>query len=667
MIALWSRVSLSPGTYRYAAGVSNANATASANASRCGLQRGAWVTGSSTLASTTLLAAGLTVDAKAKLDKNVQWAEAFAQLQHALDNPSMTAKHGQEQQHSALPQSRESSVTGPMLEDADSQALHHPARMETGDNAASHEYGMSQFDAAARTWDDLRLDSRLPGAQALPWPPNTGRDMTPHHLPPQSLWSPDTLRLSALRRRHTRKKLAMQELATGFLVHNLIRHVRLPRASDKIDRRLARLSPCIRHIAAESDTEAEAARTAYMADIEQLHVTHVSSSDEHIARARTQTTHLTLPSYVQDADGDFYQICEQMNQGIAQLLGQCGKGHDAEKPFIVAKICHNLLVSTSAPDLHTFNTLIAGFTLWHHSQLVDDVIAALLASKIRPNELLCAQILRHYTIRSRPDDFSRFVARMRGVGDALTLANPGITLNEASQNRLVRINEDKVYQKVHPTPMVFAALIDGVMNFAGFDRALDVYYEMKADGWGLALPALTKLLADCIRRVDWEGGTYVWEEINSIKARVKPSYVARAYYHMLSLCSVTGNTTAFNQVLNEVAKRGFDQKSIINAAIKTTRWAQNKRDNIAPAWAADNVMIAVSGYVNDAKLPSDLVDDRILDDTEFGDSAFAQEMSQEGLPRQPSTGLPTNTTDIDTEEAWSSWVEHELGKRPKDS
>jgi hypothetical protein len=142
---------------------------------------------------------------------------------------------------------------------------------------------------------------------------------------------------------------------------------------------------------------------------------------------------------------------------------------------------------------------------------------------------------------------------------------------------------------------------------------------MKADGWGLAVPELTRLLGDCIRRADWEGGTYVWEEINSIKTKAKPSYVARAYHHMLSLCSVTGNTVAFNQVLNEVAKRGFDQKAIIKAAMKTTRSAQYKKDNLAPAWAADNLMIAVSGYLNEAKAPNDASGESISDEVEYDD------------------------------------------------
>jgi hypothetical protein len=258
---------------------------------------------------------------------------------------------------------------------------------------------------------------------------------------------------------------------------------------------------------------------------------------------------------------------------------------------------------------------------------------------------------------------------MRGVGNAFTLANPSITINEASSGRLVRINDQKVYQKVHPTPMVFAALIHGVLKFAGFDRALDVYYEMKADGWGLTMPALTRLLADCIRRADWEGGAYVWEEIKSIKANVKPSYVAKAYHHMLSLCSVTGNTVAFNQVLNEVAKRGFDHRSIITAAMNTTRWAKIKKYDAAPAWTADNVMIATSAYMKDVKAIDNAVDEHSPDETDFDDYTFTRELLVEEMAAPPSkhdSAHSVQNSDADEKEVWSSWLEHEFRERPKD-
>jgi hypothetical protein len=587
----------------------------------------------STFLYATVFAAGLTLDAKAKWDRNRQWEDAFVQLQEALNSPAQVTTR-----------SRNAAET----------------KTDPVDNAAHDERQPAQLDAAIHVWEDLRFDSRLPGAEAPTWPANTGRDLVPHNLPPQSLWAPDTLRLTAMRRRHTQKKLAMQELVTGFLIQNLIRHADLTRFLHSARNVLDRLSPQIRDIISSSDAEIDAARMAFLADMDRLHLTDVNSSFEQIAKARVNVPQSSVPSYHQDADGDFYEICKQMNHGIAQLLRQREKGDDRGTALAIAKICHNLLVSTAAPDLHTFNTLIAGFTLWRRSDFIDDVIAAFFASKTRPNELVCVQILNHYSKQSRPDDFTRFVAKMRGVGDALMLANPNININEASEERLVRVNDNKVYQKSHPTPMVFDALINGVMKFAGFDRALDVYYEMKADGWGLAIPGLTRLLADCIRRADWEGGAYVWEEINSIKTKVQPSYVAKAYQHMLSLCSVTGNTVAFNQVLNEVAKRGFDQKSIINAAMKTTHSARYKGDTRAPAWVADNLMIAVSGYLKDAKPPNTTSDDLPLDDTDLEDVTC----SPQPLDKPSSAQVGDNPAD--TKEAWSSWVEHEFGERPKD-
>lgn len=620
MFALWSRVAQSPGTCRCISCVSNARLVVR----RCGL-RGPWAlrTPTSTFWYTAVFAAGLSIDAKAKADRNKQWEDAFAQLRDAMDHqpePNNTSERTASEHASAT---HNPPVSASLFDEADWQDAHNFVGMEVGDDSAMLEHQASHLRSSRDIWDHLRLDSRLPGAQVLDWPANTGAPLNPYHLPPQSLWAPDVLRLSALRQRQTRKKLAQQELTTGFLIFKLIRDVGLE-DSHKVNDTLKQLAPAIRQIMTSTNAAAETARTAFMMDLERLQMAHVSSSPEHIDSARVNIDKSWVPHYYQDPDGDYYGICKQMNDAITQLLDSSARGRQGEKPLLVAKICHNLLISTAAPDLHTFNILIAGFSQWRRNLLVDNVIAAYHASKIRPNELLCTQILHHYTNTARPDHFTRFVAKMRGAdGDALSLANPRIKINQASQGRLVRLNPEKVLQKVYPTPMVQAALISGVLRFAGFDRALDIYYEMKADGWGLAVPGLTKLLADCIRRADWEGGTYVWEEINSIKTNVKPSYVAKAYHHMLSLCSVTGNTVAFNQVLNEVAKRGFDKKSIITAATKTTRWAQRLAPH-APAWAADNVMIAVSGYMNENVTASSEVNGLPHEDEEFDDSSFGQ-------------------------------------------
>ncbi|KAJ8105144.1 hypothetical protein OPT61_g10356 [Boeremia exigua] len=303
--------------------------------------------------------------------------------------------------------------------------------------------------------------------------------------------------------------------------------------------------------------------------------------------------------------------------------------------------------------------------------MVDDVILAFHGSKIRPNEITLRAILGHYISEGRPDGFSRFVAWMRGAGDALMLADPDIAINEASQGRLIRMTKKKVYQKVYPTPTVFGALIGGVLKFGGFERALDVYYEMKTDGWGLDMAGLTRMLGDCIRRVDWQGGVYIWAEITSIKDTAMPRDTAKAYEFMLSLCSVTGNTSAFNQLLVEVASRGYDRHTIISGALKTTRWAQAKRSILAPAWAADNLLIAVSGFVKDLKEPEPgATPDFSIDDLMYGQPVV------EGDSDMPIDNLsdwgdstPVGVSDqtaTDPNETWASWVEAEFGERPQD-
>ncbi|KAF2029362.1 hypothetical protein EK21DRAFT_112918 [Setomelanomma holmii] len=641
MRALWSRAVQNPGTCSCLSCISSAAATA-----RCcrhnGL-RGSWALGTptSTFLYTAVFAAGLTIDARAKLDRNRQWDRALEQLREAMDRPL------------TIPD--KTTKAADQVEDEPSD---HLAETDAGDVTGLPASEVAQANAQARVWHELHFDSRMPGAERLEWPANTGRDLNVRSLPPQSLWSSDSIRLKATRKRYTHKKLAMQELATGMLVHNMIRHSGLWVYKDTSPAHdlFERLCPQVREVACASHRQNKECRRDFLVDIECLHLTDVSTSAEDITKARTRVDPSAVPSYLQDADGDFHGICEQMNQGITQVIRQASQKNEQEKSFAVAKICHNLLVSTAAPDLQTYNILLSGFRLWGRTKLVDDVIAAMYTSKIRPNEYLCRHVLAHYTRGNRPDEFSRFVARMRGVDDALMLADPGVTISEEGKERLIRVSETKVYQKVHPTPMVFRALIDGVLEFAGFDRALDVYYELKADGWGLAISGLLKLLSDCIRRADWEGGTYVWEEFNSIKSKVKPKHAARAYHHMLSLCSVTGNTVAFNQVLTEVVKRGFDQNSILEAALKTTRLAQHKTDNTAPAWAADNLMIAVSSYLDEAKLSGDDQDD--FDQEDDAVTRYAPKQSE-------ARAAPTEHS-VDPKEVWSSWVEHEFGERPKD-
>ncbi|KAI1520293.1 hypothetical protein PtrCC142_003533 [Pyrenophora tritici-repentis] len=624
--------------------------------------RGTWPLGAptSTFVYTAIFAVGLSVDAKSKAIRNKQWEEAFARLNNARDN-CVPAKKPEEVNGGYNPDIRQGLSFEDLPEDFDWGAFERIVGMELVDDQVlqTQEVQSQLRDYATMDWEDLRYDSRFPGIPPLEWPANTGPDLILYNLPPQSLWAPDTQRLNAIRRRHTWKKLAIQELATCFLIHELLYLAKVSRHAKSARSELEKLAPQILEVSSQTEDQYKEARFEILQALRVVSNTPVDSSPEKIADARKYAGHRAIPHYYQDADGDFYAITKQMNDGLKTLLRDVPRGNAKEESIMIAKICHNLLISSASPDLQTFNTLLVGFRHWRRRELIDRVIAAFYVNKIRPNEITCREILNHYAHVVRPESFSRFVARMRGVGETLMLANPNISVNEASQDRLVRANNEKIYQKVYPTPMVFDALIRGVMRFAGFERALDIYYEMKADGWGLEVQSLTRLLKDCIRRVDWEGGLYVWEEINSMGSRAKYRDMADAYTHMLSLCSISNKTVAFNQILSDIGRRGFDVKSIIDAATELTRVQENKKVYLAPAWAADNMLIAVSDYIHDAKPDEPAVVSELPEDP---DTMFSQHHPD------PIDDIENSTSDHvkDNKDAWASWLEHELGGKPKD-
>ncbi|KAF2447795.1 hypothetical protein P171DRAFT_429400 [Karstenula rhodostoma CBS 690.94] len=645
MTALWSRAFRTPGTCRCISCAANTPAVAR-RAGATGL-RGAWALGTptSTFVYTTIFTAGLAIDAKAKRSRGEQWDSAFETIQEelrALQRPAHRNTAGVAPERDTL-----RSVEA-IPSDLDWDDAFKAAGMDMIDDAVLDKR-QEILDTAAIPevlWDLLRSDARLDGPSLLDWPASTGLGPgSRYNLPPQSLWALESVRLKALRNRATRKKLALQELSVCSLVHNLLCHSEAYLLSDDD---LASLSPHIGTVAFLTDEESLRIRREIMANMRALEKTNKEDWPEDSMSIRTGPKIQAEPNYFQDSDGDFHHITNQLNVAIKKLFEEYhGKREKTEDIAVAtAKICHNLLVSTAAPNLQTFNILLAGFRKWEQPRLVDDVIKDMDGCKIRPNEITCATILNHYAEERRPEQFSKFVAKMRGAGNALMLARPDITINEAGNGRLIRASEKKVLQKVYPTPMVFDALMHGVLEFAGFERAMDIYFEMKDDGWGLDIIGLSRFLDDCLHRADWQGGLIVWEEIASIKGRIRPELLAKAYAQFLSLCSVTQKPAAFNTVLNDVIQQGYSRKAILTSYKETINAMRPKKGYLAPAWTADNLLIAVSDYMKTDEATEETV-------------PFFEEMNAGLAENNPP---PQQQGTAEHADPWTAWVEYELSE-----
>jgi hypothetical protein len=644
----------------------------------------------STFVYTAVFAAGLTMDAKAKRNRSRQWTTAFDQLRDEIERTVIPeggpgGEHAYDEDESIgvgsfvsieemFPEGINWDIiyrlSGMELEQ-EALPLHRKSgiRSESDpDLGLPEQQSITDLENLSESlWDLLRYDSRMPLAPVMEWPANTGPDLVRHNLPPQSLWAPDHMRWRALRKRQIQKKLIIQELSVGVLIYTLLdctHAAQLPLDA------VASLSPHLLKVARLNDKKRNRYRCQIIDVINTLYTLPKDTPPDEIKRVR-DTFNVAIPQYHQDADGDFYSICQQMNGAIKDIIAQRHLD-DVGIGLAAAKICHNLLVSTAAPDVQTINMLIAGLGRWRRPELVDTVISASEACKIRPNEITCAAVLNHYIQTDRPHSFSKFVGRMQANGNGLMLARPDVSINEKSEGRLVRFGE-KVKQKVFPTPVVFNTLMLGVLKFAGFDRAIEVYYAMKEEGWGLDILGLSHLLEDCIRRADWEGGSYVWEEISSIKRRVKPDHMSKAYAQMLSLCSVTGKTVAFNQVLRDLVRRGFDRKRILSSAIGTTQLSSERTESVTPPMTADNLMIAVSDYLGESRWPGQYGTPAArTGDTHRGElpGSFFDEVSydeatghRDATNNKPRRYPPPPVKDA--EEAWAVWMQHELGEPVK--
>jgi hypothetical protein len=267
-------------------------------------------------------------------------------------------------------------------------------------------------------------------------------------------------------------------------------------------------------------------------------------------------TDVPLCEYRQDDEGEFHKTTHELNSCLRELF-DLGRRRELPQPAVLAKVYHNLSLSSAPPNVDTFNTLIAGLSDIGTKRLVEDCINAFRATQIRTNEISLASILNYYAITNNQEQFQHWVLLMRGEYGGLSTANPNLTITAASRGRLIRV-KNKVIQMPSPTPMVFNALIKGVVKFSGLEAALEVCAAMKDEGWGLSMSGLQPILKDCAERKEWEAGLRVWKLILTLKSEApvrksmgwKPQHVdLPTFVSMLNLCSQCGQRAAYEHVM----------------------------------------------------------------------------------------------------------------------
>lgn len=407
------------------------------------------------------------------------------------------------------------------------------------------------------------VDSGIHRKRKPRWPINTALDTDPKHLPPQSIYAPDYVKRKFEIQVWTAYKVERCMISTDlFLLHTwneLRRKGMSQEAADAVPSAYA-------NYLMMSDQDLHKTIAQKEADLDRL---------ERMGKKRFSLGWFTrsqgdvpLCRYHMDEYGEHHDTTRAMNQTIRDLLKQSKTGTQTI-PALMAQICYNLSLSTSPPNIDTYNSLMVGLFDLRQVKHTEHVIHSMLRTRARPNEVTLATVLNFHSATGDASNFRWWVQRMRGGFDGLMNASPHTRISSLSGNRLKHIDNGKndglgtIVQLPYPTPMVFGALIQGVLDFSGFEAALRICESMASEGWSLCITGLGIILRNCTERKDWTSGLTIWKQIQLLKSKstryvsstwTSESIGLQTFVAMLQLCARCGQRNVFEDVMNQAIR-----------------------------------------------------------------------------------------------------------------
>ncbi|KAM3424062.1 hypothetical protein BST61_g11387 [Cercospora zeina] len=513
---------------------------------------------SSTLWYSGIFAVAATYDAGAKIQRRQQWNDAIdevkKELGHASHAESDMDKYREidpDEQPGRVSQGRDGSDAWQMRAGA----------AENSDAALGASTEMAEdFDSdLARNLDSSSFRTYVP-----PWPTTTGDPPVRHHMPPQSIYTYRFRKRTAEASRWVSKKLLRVELSMDMLQLRfflwLHKHQLVDNAARTVPASYAAMMQ-------QHPASLERAFLQKKADFDRLLHTHSDESGLfHFSRSPGD---VPLCQYVEECHGGHRQAQHELQREIDALLSadtrDCGATSPAEQYRHLTNVFCRLSEYAAPPNIDVFNTLIHRLRKSGRITLTDNTISAVLNSKVRPNEVTLASILTHYTNSNNVGLFSDWVLLIRGKRGGLMepapwlVRAPWFRKSNADLGRIVE-REDKpgrLIQLPYPTPLVFNAVVKGVLHFGGFGHTLEICKLMIDQGWGLDIRGFGMLLSDCAVRSDWDSGLAIWNQILGLQKKstrrvdgLKPKEIIMApiFADMLRLCRRCDKRQAFVDV-----------------------------------------------------------------------------------------------------------------------
>ncbi|KAK6406182.1 hypothetical protein LTR95_018692, partial [Oleoguttula sp. CCFEE 5521] len=416
--------------------------------------------------------------------------------------------------------------------------------------------------------DEVKMDARSPR-----WPVNTGPPLQRHNLAPESIFASPTRRSMNDKRAWSAKKVEvigisidLLQLRTLLTLHNL-----------------GYLEQALATVPGEYAKHLTSYGSATVVRIRELQddlraVSKCAPSLEGYKRSDSRITLNSLGGV--PGQGRTYEAPLDLNRSLQTLFRQHKRYHISTVELL-AKMSYTLSQTASPPNLDTYNTLLLGMSRVELPEISRHIITSLTLSQLRPNEITISAILDSYTKHDDSAGFLRYVEKMRGKHNGLSLARPDIKITNAGKSRLKpkQGEPDKIIQLPYPTPRVMSSLISGLLHFAGFDTALGLCKSFSQEGWGICMAGLSSLLRDCAARNDWTAGLGVWEQIQDLAAQsraqrreAREKIPLNAFGAMLRLCLGSGEQRIYEKVwgnaVNDHGVEGQRLRGLVESDLK---------------------------------------------------------------------------------------------------
>ncbi|TQN73272.1 hypothetical protein CSHISOI_02209 [Colletotrichum shisoi] len=177
------------------------------------------------------------------------------------------------------------------------------------------------------------------------------------------------------------------------------------------------------------------------------------------------------PHYDVDLDLNTVSRCSaDLNSSLGDIFG---KAQPSNIEPTITKVCYSLLVASQPPTIHTYNTLISGFSSAGLHFLASRVVNNFLNSKLEPTQSTLVCLLNHFKETDDREGFYKIIERMtgkdrRGIHIRRKLVEQVHAtdwLHKWAMTKDIAVNQNYVIERAWFDVRVFAAIIEGMLKF----------------------------------------------------------------------------------------------------------------------------------------------------------------------------------------------------------